>query len=175
LKKKDEVLYSGPFVFPDAEAYTRKQMLIHVMSVNTAQLAGIADPASLLWELTPYSFVLDWWVPVGDYLSAAGLLNSIQVSGEVVISTKSYFNSGAPVYKGGMSGGVLLSEPSGFNVKRINFTREVRNDIPLPTPVPKPLISEKPWKHAASAVALLTSGRDLLLPDTSNWRKRPVL
>lgn len=31
---------------------------------------GIANPALLAWELLPYSFVLDWFVPVGAYLNA---------------------------------------------------------------------------------------------------------
>lgn len=31
---------------------------------------GMLNPASLAWELTPYSFVLDWWFNVGDVLSS---------------------------------------------------------------------------------------------------------
>jgi len=30
---------------------------------------GIADPLVLAWEMLPYSFVVDWFVPVGQYLS----------------------------------------------------------------------------------------------------------
>jgi hypothetical protein len=29
---------------------------------------GLLDPASVLWEITPYSFVVDWFVPFGTYL-----------------------------------------------------------------------------------------------------------
>lgn len=32
--------------------------------------AGITNPALLAWELTPFSFVWDWFNPVGDYLSS---------------------------------------------------------------------------------------------------------
>jgi hypothetical protein len=31
---------------------------------------GIDNPALLAWELLPYSFVVDWFVPVGNYLEA---------------------------------------------------------------------------------------------------------
>jgi len=31
---------------------------------------GISNPALLAWELLPYSFVLDWFIPVGSYLEA---------------------------------------------------------------------------------------------------------
>lgn len=30
---------------------------------------GITNPALIAWELLPWSFVADWFVPVGDYLS----------------------------------------------------------------------------------------------------------
>lgn len=33
---------------------------------------GILSPAGLAWELLPLSFVLDWFVPVGNFLSAIG-------------------------------------------------------------------------------------------------------
>lgn len=42
--------------------------------VDSAQLAnlqdwGVLNPALLAWELMPYSFVVDWFLPVGDWLS----------------------------------------------------------------------------------------------------------
>nr|QTH80064.1 MAG: maturation protein [Ulae virus] len=32
---------------------------------------GLDNPALLAWEAIPYSFVIDWFLPVGNYLSAA--------------------------------------------------------------------------------------------------------
>lgn len=34
------------------------------------QQFGILNPASIAWELVPFSFVLDWFVNVGDYLNS---------------------------------------------------------------------------------------------------------
>ena len=31
---------------------------------------GLSNPASIAWELTPFSFVVDWFVPVGNVLDA---------------------------------------------------------------------------------------------------------
>jgi len=31
---------------------------------------GVLNPATVVWELVPYSFVVDWFVPVGNYLEA---------------------------------------------------------------------------------------------------------
>jgi len=35
----------------------------------TASRMGIVNPASVLWEVIPFSFVVDWFVNVGDFLS----------------------------------------------------------------------------------------------------------
>lgn len=34
-----------------------------------ANQLGLINPAVVVWELVPFSFVLDWFVPVGDFLS----------------------------------------------------------------------------------------------------------
>ncbi len=34
------------------------------------QSLGLADPAVVAWELVPFSFVVDWFVPIGQYLEA---------------------------------------------------------------------------------------------------------
>lgn len=35
-----------------------------------AQALGLANPASLAWEVIPYSFVVDWFMPIGNILAA---------------------------------------------------------------------------------------------------------
>lgn len=52
--------------------HTRRLTLryrISDLSAYTAASFGLTNPASLAWELIPFSFVADWFVPVGDYLS----------------------------------------------------------------------------------------------------------
>ncbi len=34
-----------------------------------ASRLGLTNPAAVAWELVPYSFVVDWFVNVGDYLN----------------------------------------------------------------------------------------------------------
>lgn len=41
--------------------------------VNPADVPGrfgLLNPAEVIWELVPYSFVADWFLPIGDYLSS---------------------------------------------------------------------------------------------------------
>lgn len=37
---------------------------------STLSQLGLTNPLEIAWELVPFSFVADWWIPVGDYLSS---------------------------------------------------------------------------------------------------------
>ena len=37
--------------------------------MSVARQLGLQDPLSVAWELTPWSFVVDWFIPFGTYLS----------------------------------------------------------------------------------------------------------
>lgn len=39
-------------------------------AADVLRSTGISNPALLAWELIPYSFVVDWFLPVGSYLTA---------------------------------------------------------------------------------------------------------
>lgn len=55
---------------------------------NTAFAAasawGLDNPAALVWEAIPYSFVIDWFYPVGDYLN-----DMMNLSGGITIKSMS--------------------------------------------------------------------------------------
>lgn len=38
---------------------------------------GLTDPSEVIWELVPFSFVFDWFIPFGNYLSARGVVGDI--------------------------------------------------------------------------------------------------
>lgn len=54
----------------------RTTAIYTVSEPGIAQLSsyGITNPAELAWELIPYSFVVDWMIPVGDYLASLDAL-----------------------------------------------------------------------------------------------------
>lgn len=65
------------FSATDFTRQIRRAKYIVDYEVDTAQLAnmndwGITNPALLAWELVPYSFVVDWFFPIGDWLSQVG-------------------------------------------------------------------------------------------------------
>lgn len=113
-----------------------------------AAQASFPDPLTLGWELLPYSFVVDWLLPVGDYLEAlqatAGLsfLSAWQsTSVETEFQVKSVLPSDAS------------GTAPGFRGNGYTFDRKVFSTWPKPSP----LYVKSPFKtrNAINAVALI--------------------
>lgn len=45
--------------------------------LSAARTLGLQDPLSLVWEILPYSFVVDWFIPIGTYLETLNVLPSL--------------------------------------------------------------------------------------------------
>ncbi len=64
--------WGGPMtvIFNERKTISHVGLIFEVTSdlVRENQQLGITDPLTLAWELTPYSFVVDWFLPVGNFL-----------------------------------------------------------------------------------------------------------
>lgn len=56
----------------------------------SAQSLGLLDPLTLAWELIPFSFVVDWFLPVGTYLSQLTALNGLTLMNGFTSYTTDY-------------------------------------------------------------------------------------
>lgn len=45
---------------------------------NVANL-GLTNPANIAWELMPFSFVIDWFLPVGNYMKSFSVFHGLQL------------------------------------------------------------------------------------------------
>jgi len=53
----------------------RRQIIYEASEeMGFARQLGLLDPLSVAWELTPWSFLIDWFIPIGSYLD---LVNAI--------------------------------------------------------------------------------------------------
>lgn len=57
----------------------RAQYIYEATEVLSApRQLGLYDPASVAWELIPYSFVVDWFLPIGSYLENLNTIPRLQ-------------------------------------------------------------------------------------------------
>lgn len=43
--------------------------LVSVPASKSLAQIGLTNPAAIAWELTPWSFVIDWFIPIGNYIA----------------------------------------------------------------------------------------------------------
>ena len=121
-------------------------------SLQAANAYGISNPALLAWELVPYSFVVDWFIPIGTWINAQTALSGIQVSASSITTTSSYDIS----YQ--TKGGTGLPSTTTIipGTKREIYSKKERSlSIPHPS-FPRPDF-QLSTSHALNAIALLAS------------------
>lgn len=72
----------------DATGWTGVHVRMDFIPSDMLELSalGVTNPALVAWELLPYSFVIDWMVPVGDWL--VGLDHACAIANGVYSSTR---------------------------------------------------------------------------------------
>jgi hypothetical protein len=131
---------------------TSRQIVAYLTEVNTAKLSGLTDFESIAWELVPYSFVADWALPIGDFLSARGVASAL--SGTFVTSHLFKWSGTGLVSRPGLGYSFVAGSHS---KSEGTFSRTVDTTLQIPMPEFKPFGEMASWKHCANAVALLTN------------------
>lgn len=147
-RKEATVILPAGVAFSVAMGFTRYRIKARVREVNFPSLFGLMDPLGVAWEITPFSFVADWFIPISGFLEARMMNNSVTA---VYIHSKLFRTqaSGVTLY-GGYHGS------SGYRSETFIFNRMITTDLNVPLPNFKPLSAVPSWKRAANAVALVS-------------------
>lgn len=127
---------------------------------NSTLLPNIYSVAGVAWETLPYSFVFDWFVPIGSYLQALRTANDLE--GRTVRSLKQETIWHDLVDRNGWDTQLAqpVYQPTSF--RKVQFSRTVASGIWVPPPITEQTLARLPeynsWRHAVSAVALLAVG-----------------
>lgn len=125
----------------------RRSIIAYVAEKPTAmQQLGMLDPELVAWELLPFSFVADWFIPIGSWMEARAAAS--RLTGTFVTTDKMWARAG-PVALNGVS-------PTSSTYRNLIFTRSISSTLDVPMPVFKPLSKALSWRHCANAVALVT-------------------
>jgi hypothetical protein len=155
FKRRFELVTAAPdlWAFTGQDAFVFGQLIARVgedFAFSTFQLSGLDDPASMAWERLPFSFVADWFIPIGNYLSARAFAN--RVSGTFITTTGFRYSVAGfrslvkPIY----------SDPLAPSTARaIVLNRAVSSSLAVPLPTTRSLLSVPSYQRAANAVSLL--------------------
>lgn len=115
-----------------------------VSTFNAMSQLGITNPALLAWNLLPYSFVVDWFYPVGDALEALSACHGV----DIVESSIAQSGTSKRVYSGrdSLMAGYRATVKQAYKTRQPGFP-----GVEFPR-VQNPLSTQ----HFANGMALLT-------------------
>jgi hypothetical protein len=140
----------GAFDYLVTVSVSKKILADLYEDTSFARSLGLVDPASIAWEVVPYSFVVDWFIPVGTYLSVwqsipslKGRFLSTTRIGQKHSGYRVILPAGNPGYNG------TRKTDSWFRIERVPSSSL---SVPMPTfnSVPKALSP----KRILNAIAL---------------------
>ena len=113
-------------------------------TIRRANMAGVLNPLNIAWELVPFSFVIDWMVPVGNVLAGLTATQGLDFVGgyqycRATSDTLAYDNVG----------GTAAEKQFGFTAKSFGYSREPLNAWPNPV-----LYAKSPFNSARAGTAL---------------------
>lgn len=121
---------------------------------TTWQSFGLMDPLPILWEVLPWSFVLDWFVPVGDFLSTSGLLTVLVGECSRTQFQQVYTRGSVPTYYASPLLRFIGGKWSLFNQIRVQRTVSTSPSVGFPSLMQLGAIAS--GSHLASAAALIS-------------------
>ena len=146
--------YKGPsYILSSSASMSRKVSARYTVSgpgMKQLSEVGITNPALLAWELIPYSFVVDWFVPVGDFLNGLDALTG--VSNLLVQRSYGYNVSSTNIWYSSSKDAFFTSTPTTFAKERISQRFGVSGSLSFGRLAYKPSLSAT---KVANALALL--------------------
>jgi len=151
--------HSSPYA-DMAGGWVRSKQIIAILSEpeSIPKMLGLLDPEIVAWELTPFSMLADYVVPIGSWLEARAFASSL--TGTFITTTKlscvaenitlgkTYVR--VPGYPSHMEG-----DTKGAYLRYTSLDRTVSTSLSVPKPTVKPLAEVFSVRHCINALALL--------------------
>lgn len=174
---KVNVQKKGPYATrPGAPLYalknyrkTRTTRYIELYEDYTPSLwgsLGFDNPELVLWEKVPFSFVFDWFLPVGNYLEARGIQRRLNGLAYNVHHSESHFlgATGNQALQAALGTDKFIVNPEQAVYERyqMRYSRGTKWDIRSAGGVKLPTLMDlwkfpTSWQKAVTSVALITT------------------
>jgi hypothetical protein len=135
----------SPTLFEVPYQETRKRYIQFecVEEMGFARQLGLLDPLSVAWELTPWSFVVDWFIPIGAYLDVVNQVPTLKgrflitevIKKEGIVGVPrikpAWYNLGLPTYRSTV---MEVSAMPQLYHKLVKLERLPYDALPVPFP-----------------------------------------
>lgn len=132
------------------ELRAKARFTVRNSSVKSLVQLGLTNPAEIAWEVVPFSFVIDWFIPVGDFIASLDSLVGVQ---DLTVCRGYKYES---VW--------TTSTAGGKGVQRSIAKVRLGNTSDLALPALQPRLPNNPFQKLSLAVALLTQIRGAAKP-----------
>lgn len=144
----------------DEGCFVRLDYFLQNPFLQSLARLGITNPVEVAWELVPFSFVVDWFLPVGNYISAFDAALGFQFrGGSCSRFVRRTTNNGMYGTAPSPSNPYLFSQSTygTAHCRGMKLSRTVYSSSPLPRIPSLKNPFPKNGKHIANAIALFAA------------------
>lgn len=137
-------------IVQDVRVRFKARYRLDSMSKAVLSQTGITNPLAVAWELVPYSFVVDWFLPVGNYLQMLYAFDGFELTGGYTSTL--WKGTMTKDYNWGLGAGTGSTSTGSSSYKQVRYTRVPMTDWPsvaLPQ-FRNPLENGPLWKFLTS-------------------------
>lgn len=122
---------AAPLLYACSNLHIESKRLKYTLkeSISAPRALGLTDPLSVAWELLPWSFVIDWFLPIGDYLDALNIIPKLKGS---YVQTHRKEKFGAVSHA--LDPALVMCGVGGHSVHSIELSRTVGTNLSVPLP-----------------------------------------
>lgn len=131
-----------------SDSLSYRAIVLAKIDPNTWSGFTLGNPAEIAWEVVPFSFVVDWMYPVGDYLSSLDALKGVSGMAGTLSIRKRY-----SVQSWSTAAGYTNIRPARYTKE--SYSRSLITSIPIPA-LPK-YEPSKSLRNVAQGISLLTT------------------
>ena len=138
----------------NSERQVRKSIVCYLQTDEVTDESGMLDLPGIIWERVPYSFVVDWWIGVGAYLSALHVARAVNGRTQFCQTSVDKQTIG-PVSSGSVY--QITTTNGGFSTT-VHMIRTVSGYLAVPPPTVRPLLhqdTEVSVRHTLEAISLI--------------------
>lgn len=147
---------------------TVKYKIIFREQLSANRSLGLLNPLSVVWEKVPWSFVVDWFIPVGNYLDVVSFLPSLKLTYVRSEFAKAKTDSLQTLPSDYTINWIVVG--SAWRSESVKFTRTVGTSLNIPKPSLKSMEKAFSTPHLRNTAALVHQVTENLL--TSSRRAR---